>query len=100
MLSRIPSPICLGSVSPSPYKVARHKSPTEPRTAPNNLRAASETRRPLPLDSADLLCRGITAEGALGSRKGHVVLSLFKPRRKRDSTTWVESYSGIMGFVE
>jgi hypothetical protein len=25
----------LGSVSPSPYKVARHKSPKEPRTAPN-----------------------------------------------------------------
>jgi len=26
----------LGSVSPSPYKVARHKSPREPGTAPNS----------------------------------------------------------------
>jgi len=26
----------LGSVSPSPYKVARRKSPREPRAAPNN----------------------------------------------------------------
>jgi len=38
-----PSPICLGSVSPSPYKVARHKSPREPRTAPNSWSATGET---------------------------------------------------------
>jgi len=31
----VPSPICLGSVSPSP-EVAGHKSPREPRTAPNS----------------------------------------------------------------
>ena len=42
--SRVPSPICLGSVSPSPYKVARHKSPTEPRTAPYTLNSAGETQ--------------------------------------------------------
>ena len=29
VLSGIPSPICLGSVSPSPYKVARRKSPPQ-----------------------------------------------------------------------
>jgi len=28
--------ICLGSVPPSPYKVALHKSPTEPRPVPIN----------------------------------------------------------------
>ena len=81
VLSSAPSPICLGSVSPSPYKakeklsqpkkrcqepflalgsppllnrlkrvpdtfsygVARHKSPTEPRTAPNNSCSVWET---------------------------------------------------------
>jgi hypothetical protein len=35
-LDRAFSPVCLGSVSPSPYKVARRKSPREPWTAPNN----------------------------------------------------------------
>jgi hypothetical protein len=35
LLSRAPSPICLGSVSLSPYKVARHKSPREPETVTN-----------------------------------------------------------------
>ena len=34
--SWVPFPIWLGSGSPSPYKVARHKSPTGPRTMPNN----------------------------------------------------------------
>ncbi len=43
VLSRAPSPICLGSVSPSPCKVARRKSPTEPWTAPNNSSFGSET---------------------------------------------------------
>ena len=45
VLSRAPSPICLGSVSLSPYKVARHKSPREPWTAPNNTSLETETQR-------------------------------------------------------
>ena len=43
MLFPIPSPICLGSVSPSPDKVARHKSPRESGTAPKN---AASVRKP------------------------------------------------------
>ena len=50
VLSWAPSPICLGSVSPSPYKVARHKSPTEPRTAPNHSSSSRETLRQFPVD--------------------------------------------------
>jgi len=40
--SWVPSPICLGSVPPSPYKVARRKSPTEPMIAPKNSNPAQE----------------------------------------------------------
>jgi hypothetical protein len=50
MLFRVPSPICLGSVSPSPYKVARRKSPTEPGTAP--------TTRSLPRKHSDTFLSG------------------------------------------
>jgi hypothetical protein len=44
-LSRGPSPICLGSVPLSPYKVARHKSPRDPWTGPNNSSSAWITQR-------------------------------------------------------
>jgi hypothetical protein len=50
VLPWVPSPICLGSVSPSPYRVARHKSPKEPRAAPNNLSSGWETYRQTPVD--------------------------------------------------
>jgi len=36
--------ICLGSVSPSPYKVARRKAPMEPSAAPNDAGLSWETQ--------------------------------------------------------
>jgi hypothetical protein len=41
--SRVPSPICLGSVSPALYKVALRKSPTEPWTAPKQPHSLRKT---------------------------------------------------------
>jgi hypothetical protein len=52
-LSWVPSPICLGSVSPSPYKVALRKSPREPRTGTSNSGPARQTPRHSRLDSPD-----------------------------------------------
>jgi hypothetical protein len=40
--SWVPSPICLGSVPPSPYKVARRRSPTEPMMEPKNSNPVQE----------------------------------------------------------
>jgi hypothetical protein len=43
----VPSPICLGSVSPSPYKVARHKPPpehTDRTRGPTPFRTRARTR--------------------------------------------------------
>jgi len=50
--SWLPSPICLGSVSPSP-EVARHKSPREPRTAQKSSTPAKETQRQSPFEPLD-----------------------------------------------
>ncbi len=62
VLTWVPSPICLGSVSRSP-KVARHKSPTDPRSAPKK-------RRLCPWNGEPIGCRP-TGRGKRGRHSSH-----------------------------
>jgi hypothetical protein len=46
---RVPNSVCLGSVSPSPYEVTRHRPNSEQRIAPEAL-----APNPNPRDATDL----------------------------------------------